>query len=185
MAEQKITLAEEMAQALEAGGRERLAEVAKRVATTRPKKRANLVDLGDEFFTIFGGAPGLARRAYLDYLKAPEGSNLRLGFYNVVVQLAKMAADNGMKSAELLDDDDIEEELLDFFAGTKDRDLGDPKTPEGRDLAKEAMKAVEREMSPEECARIDAEIAQLEGVNVLDEIAARLSEPQEPTDEVE
>jgi hypothetical protein len=180
------TVAEETAEALASGEKERITRIAKRVVESRPKQRANLADLGDAWFTIFRGPQGLARRAYIDFLSAPAGSPTRLRFYEIAYDFAKMQAENGAKSVELLSDDELEQEALDLLLNRQGADEGDPKTKEGIELAEKLLLESEGgELSAEECAQLDAEIARMEARTPVDELAANLLDGVEPTDEVE
>lgn len=186
---QPITVAEEIQQALAAGSKDQLTEIARQITTTRPTAQASVVDVANAQYGMFYGAQGLARRLYIDFLAATPGSTTRLGFYNLLFKCLEMAAASGSRSVELMDDAEIEDELTDLLMGKAVRDQGDPKTAAGRDLVTGFMQQADADMPEAEKKRLDAEIAKLEEINKLDEIAARLKDAEgdmgDPGDEVE
>lgn len=188
MATKPITVAEEIEQAIAAGSKERLTEIARQVATTRPAMNASMVDVANAGYSMFHGAQGLARRIYIDYLAAPPGSSNRIQLYNLLFKCLEMAANSGARSVEIMPDDEIEDELNSILLGKAVRDQGDPRTAAGRELVTGFLQQADADLPDEERQRLDAEIAKLEEINKLDEIAVRLKDADgdnAPSDDVE
>ena len=127
-------------------------------------KPAYLTDLAAEISKVFRGPQGLARRLYLQYLKAPDGSAQRMKILDMVFTIiSKDSQMNGMGNSTDLGDmteEEMQSEVAGIIDGASQVDPGDPCDPDFRERAIEQVDKAENE--DPEVAELDKEIELME-----------------------
>jgi hypothetical protein len=136
------------------------------VAVTTAKgsvlRQVHASDLAAEMLRVFKGPGGLARRIYIQFLKAPNGSHTRTKILDMVAKFVLAdSAHNNAPGTQITDMDDaeIEREMEQMIGGAREGDAGDPDQAEAIELEE---RIIADEMEDPEIAEMESEIAAME-----------------------
>lgn len=129
-----------------------------------PLRAVHISDIASELFRVFRGPGGVARRLYVQFLKAPAGSHTRTKILEIILKFAladsARSGVGGSTDVGDMSDDEIAAEEKRIMNDGMQQDLGDPGSIGAAIEVEEAIESAEA--ADPELLELDAEISLME-----------------------